>query len=47
MRAEDNCEVMGGPHCICRERGDDCCWCDVGRANCKDDEDADGDEEGN
>ena len=35
----DKCEVMDGPHCVCRDQGGDCCYCDLGQGNCKDDED--------
>ncbi len=33
------CEVMApGLHCICHDRGGNCCLCVIGAENCKDDE---------
>lgn len=33
---DDFCAVMDGPHCICRERGKECCFCDLDRGDCQD-----------
>ena len=38
---EEMCPVMEGPHCICYDADaefGECCYCTLGRDNCKDDE---------
>ena len=36
------CEVMKpGPHCVCHDQNGECCYCVLGRRNCRDEGDDD------